>query len=69
MNQMDSDEVDVFVGGVEPRPDALSETSRFFAAYKQRPDYRLELEEANMIHTELGIDPHAAWDARCQISA
>ena len=54
---VDSDEVDIFVGGVEPDPDALSETSRFIALYKQRPAYQAELEEAKKILADLGIDP------------
>ena len=57
--RIDSDEVDIFVGGVEPEPDALSETSRFIAFYKQQPGYQAELEEAKKILADLGIDPHA----------
>ena len=55
--QIESDEVDIFVGGVEPEADALSETSRFIALYKQQPTYQAELEEARKILADLGIDP------------
>ena len=55
----DSDEVDLFVGGVDPDPDSLLETSRFIAAYKQQPDYQAKVEEAKKILTDLGIDPPA----------
>jgi hypothetical protein len=47
------------VGGVDPDPDSLVETSRFIAAYKQRPDYQAKVEEAKKILADLGIDPHA----------
>jgi len=53
----DSDEVDIFVGGIEPDPDSLVETSRFIAAFKQRPDYQAKVEEAKKILADLGIDP------------
>jgi hypothetical protein len=59
VERADSDEVDLFVGGVEPDPDSLLETSRFIAAYKQQPDYQAKREEANQILAELAIDPRA----------
>jgi len=52
-----SNEVDLFVGGVDPDPDSLIETSRLIAANKQRPDYQNKLEEAKKILTDAGIDP------------
>ena len=55
----DSDEVDLFVGGVDPDPDSLVETSRFIAAFKQQPDYQAKLEEAKKMLADLGIDPPA----------
>jgi hypothetical protein len=55
----DSDEVDLFVGGIDPDPDSLVETSRFIAAFKQRPDYQAKVEEAKKILADLGTDPHA----------
>jgi hypothetical protein len=51
-----SDEVDLFVGDVDPDPDSLLETSRFIAAYKQMPDYQAKVEEAKKILADLGID-------------
>jgi hypothetical protein len=57
--RIDCDEVDILVGGVEAEPDALSETSRFIAIYKQQPAYQAELEEAKKILADLGIDPNA----------
>ncbi len=56
--RIDSDEVDILVGGVEPEPDALSKTSRFIALYKQQPAYQTELEEAKKILADLGIGPN-----------
>lgn len=52
-----SDEIDVFVEGVESDPRVLSETSRFIAHHKQRPAYQAELEEARKILADAGIDP------------
>jgi hypothetical protein len=50
------DDVDFFVGGVEPDPMASIETARTIEEYKRRPDYRLEAEEAERILAALDID-------------
>lgn len=55
----DFEEVEICVGGVEDTPDALSRTTQFIAAYKQRPAYQFDTEEARKILADLGIDPHA----------
>jgi hypothetical protein len=52
----DSDEVDLFVGDADPDPDSLLETSRFIAAYKQKPGYQAKVEEGKKILADLGID-------------
>jgi len=40
------DDVDFFVGGVEPGAEASGETVRFIEEYKSRRDYGVELEDA-----------------------
>jgi predicted signal transduction protein with EAL and GGDEF domain len=49
--------VEFFVGGVEPDATASLETARAIEAYKRRPDYHLEAEEAERILASLGIHP------------
>ncbi len=49
------DDVDCFVGGVEPDARTSIETVRFIEEYKKRPDYPPELEEAERILADLGI--------------
>jgi hypothetical protein len=60
------DDVDFFVGGVEPDPRLALETTRFIEEYKKRPDYALEAEEAKRILAALGIntDDHGILDAK-----
>ncbi len=49
------DDVECFVGGVEPDARTSIETVRLIEEYKKRPDYRHELEEAERILADLGI--------------
>src|SRR6476660_125947 len=49
------DDVDLVVGDVEPDARASIETARFIEEYKNRPDYHLEVEEAERILAALGI--------------
>jgi len=50
------DDVECFVGGIEPDARTFIETVRFIEEYKKRSDYPLELEEAERILAELGIN-------------
>jgi hypothetical protein len=54
-NGREPDDVDLFVGGVEPDARAALETAKFIEEYKKRPDYPLEAEEAEQILATLGI--------------
>jgi hypothetical protein len=49
------DDVDLFVGGVEPDPRSSIETAMFIEEYKKRPQYPFEPEEAEQILAALGI--------------
>jgi hypothetical protein len=51
------DDVDLFVGGVEPDPLAFQKTAEFIAEYKKRPDFPREAEEARRLLAAIGIDP------------
>jgi len=51
----DPEDIDVFVGGVEPDPMARMETERIIEEYKKRPDHPLNVEEAKRILAALGI--------------
>ena len=55
-NRPEPDDVDLFVGGVEPDARSAIETARFIEEYKKRPDYPLEAEEAEQILAALGIN-------------
>jgi len=60
MNKLpEPDDVECFVGGVEPDAGTSIETVRLIEEYKKRPDYRLELEEAERILADLGISARA----------
>jgi hypothetical protein len=50
------DDVDFFVGGIEPDARASAETARFIEEYKKRPDYSVEAEDAERILAALGIN-------------
>lgn len=52
----DPEDIDVFVGGVEPEPAAAIETERIIEEYKKRPDHPLKVEEAKRRLAALGID-------------
>jgi len=56
-NRPEPDDVDLFVGGVEPNARSAIETARFIEEYKKRPDYPLEVKEAERILADLGINP------------
>ena len=49
------DDVEFFVGGVEPGDGASIETARIIEEYKKRPDYPIEAEEAERLLAALGI--------------
>jgi len=49
------DDVDFFVGDVEPDPEAAFETAQAIEEYKRRPEYREEAERAKQILADLGI--------------
>jgi hypothetical protein len=51
------DDIDLFIGGVEPQPGASEETANFIEDYKKHPDYPREAEEAERILATLGIHP------------
>jgi hypothetical protein len=51
------DDVDLFVGGVEPDPQASRETAEFIEEYKKRPDFPREAEEARRLLAAIGINP------------
>lgn len=51
------DDVDLFIGGVEPDAEDLRETARFIKEHKSRPDYPAEAEEAEKILASLGLHP------------
>jgi hypothetical protein len=51
----DPEDIEVFVGGVEPDLAASVETERIIEEYKNRPDHALKLEEAKRILAALGI--------------
>jgi hypothetical protein len=53
----EQEDVDFFVGGIEPDPGASTETARAIEEYKRRPEYRSEAEEAERILANLGIHP------------
>ncbi len=53
----ESEDADLFVGGVEPDASASNATERFIEEYKNRPEYHLEVEEAECILAALGINP------------
>src|SRR5689334_4846667 len=55
-NQPEPDDVELFVGGVEPDGRSSIETARFIDEYKKRPGYPFEVEEAERILAALGID-------------
>ena len=55
-NQPEPDDVDLFVGGLEPSALSADETARLIEVYKGRPDYALEASEAQRILAALGID-------------
>ena len=55
-NRPEPDDVDLFVGGVEPDARSSIETSRIIEKYKKRPDYPVEAEEAQRILAALGIN-------------
>jgi hypothetical protein len=55
-NRPEPDDVDLFVGGVEPDARSAIETARFIEEYKKRPDYPLEAEEAEQILAALGLN-------------
>src|SRR5438132_1906500 len=55
-NRPEPDDVDLFVGGVEPAARSAIETARFIEEYKKRPDYALEAEDAEQILAALGIN-------------
>jgi hypothetical protein len=55
-NRPEPDDVDLFVGGIEPEARSPIETARTIEEYKKRPDYPLEAEEAERILAALGID-------------
>ena len=50
------DDVDLFVGGVEPDARSFVETSKIIEEYKKRPDYPLEAEEAERVLAALCIN-------------
>ena len=54
-HRREPDDVDLFVGGVEPDTRSALETERFIEAYKKRPDYPFEAENAKRILAALGI--------------
>lgn len=51
----DPENIDVFVGGVEPDAAAAIETERIIEEYKKRPDHSLKVEEAKRILAALNI--------------
>ena len=51
------DDVDLFVGGVEPGAGTSIETVRFVEECKKRPDYPCEAGEPEQILASLGNDP------------
>ena len=53
------DDVDLFVGGVEPDTQSALETERFIEEYKKRPGHALEAEEAERILAAFGISRSA----------
>jgi hypothetical protein len=55
-HQPEPDDVDLFVGGVEPDPQSALETERFIEEYTKRPDYPFEAQEAKRILAALGFD-------------
>ena len=55
-NLPEPDDVDLFVGGVEPDARSSIETARIIEEYKKRPDYPLEAEEAERVLAALGIN-------------
>jgi hypothetical protein len=61
-NRPEPDDVDLFVGGVEPDARSAIETARFIEEYKKCLDYPLEAEEAKRILAALGIN-----DSECGI--
>src|SRR5690348_8518379 len=57
MNKLpEPDDVDFVVGDIPPADRASIETERFIEAYKRRPEYRLEAEQAARILDALGIE-------------
>jgi hypothetical protein len=48
-NRPEPDDVDLFVGGVEPDARASIETAKAIEAYKRRSDYPFKAEEAERI--------------------
>jgi hypothetical protein len=52
---IEPDDVDLFVGGIEPDPEAVAEAKRFIEEYKNRPDYHIEAENAERLLAALGI--------------
>ena len=62
----DPDDIEVFVGGVEPDPAAFVEAERIIEEYKKRPDHAFKVDEAERILAALGITAqgHGMPDAR-----
>src|SRR5262249_8392856 len=59
------DDLELFVGGVEPDASVLVETARMIEEYKSRPDYPFEAKEAERVLAALGINArHGLQDAR-----
>ena len=60
------DDIEVFVGGVEPDPAAFVEAERIIEEYKKRPDHAFKVEEADRILAALGItaQDHGMPDAK-----
>ena len=54
----DPEDVEVFVGGVEPDPTASLDTERLVEEIKKRPDYPFEAEKAARILAALGSNGH-----------
>src|SRR5229473_1305681 len=50
------DDVDFFVGGIEPDARASAGTERFIEEYKNRPDFSAEVEDAERTLAALGIN-------------
>jgi hypothetical protein len=55
-NQPETDDVELFVGGVESDARSAIETARFIEEYKKRLEYPLEAKEAQQLLAALGID-------------